>query len=100
MLSKRREKWCWGSFTDPEDMVVPLQAASSTYRIAHGARAGQKVLFLQLAPRRAAANDEVSRALCANAHGFNLHADVGCEADDRQGLEQLCRYIHPPGDCQ
>ena len=89
-----------GSFTDPDDLVVPLQAAASTYRIAHGARAGQKVLCLQLAPRRAAANDEVSRALCANAHGFSLHEGVGCEADDRQGLEQLCRYIHPPGDCQ
>ena len=85
-----------GSFTDPDDLVVPLQAAASTYRIAHGARAGEKVLCLQLASRRAAVNNEASRALCANAHGFNLHAGVRRAADDRQGLEQLCRYFTRP----
>ena len=32
------------------------------------------------------------------AHGFGLtqHAAVRCGADDRQGLEQLCRYIRRP----
>jgi Putative transposase len=25
--------------------------------------------------------------------GFGLHADVRCDAADRKGLEQLCRYI-------
>lgn len=25
--------------------------------------------------------------------GFSLHAAVRCDADDRQALEQLCRYI-------
>ena len=25
--------------------------------------------------------------------GFNLHAAVRCAAEDRQALEQLCRYI-------
>ena len=34
--------------------------------------------------------------LCVNAHGFSLHAGVRCEADDRQGIEQLCRYITRP----
>ena len=34
--------------------------------------------------------------LCANAQGFSLHAGVRCEADDRQGIEQLCRYITRP----
>ena len=28
--------------------------------------------------------------------GFSLHAGVRCEADDRQGIEQLCRYITRP----
>ena len=34
--------------------------------------------------------------LCGNAHGFSLHAGVRCEAHNRQGIEQLCRYITRP----
>ena len=34
--------------------------------------------------------------LCADIHGFSLHAAVRCDADDRQALEQLCRYITRP----
>ena len=34
--------------------------------------------------------------LCADIDGFSLHAAVGCGADDRQALEQLCRYITRP----
>ena len=34
--------------------------------------------------------------LCASAQGFSLHAGVRCEAEDRQGIEQLCRYIARP----
>ena len=37
-----------------------------------------------------------SRALCVNAQGFSLHAGVRCDANDRQGIEQLCRYITRP----
>ena len=32
-----------GSFTDMDKLMAPLQAAASTYRIAYGPRAGQKV---------------------------------------------------------
>ena len=81
--------------TDPDNLMASLQAAAANYRIAHGPRAGQKVLSLQLAPRRLARGGE-SSVLCANAHGFSLHAGVRCAADDRQGLEQLCRYITRP----
>ena len=35
-------------------------------------------------------------AHCANEQGFSLHAGVRCEATDRQGIEQLCRYITRP----
>ena len=28
--------------------------------------------------------------------GFSPHAAVRCEAEDRQGLERLCRYITRP----
>lgn len=34
--------------------------------------------------------------LCADMQGFSLHASVRCGAKDRQGLEQLCRYITRP----
>jgi hypothetical protein len=58
-----------------------------------GPRAGQKVLSL----RTVAGQDEKpGKALCADAHGFSLHAAVRCTADDRQALEQLCRYITRP----
>ena len=30
--------------------------------------------------------------LCADSNGFSLHAAVRCGADDRQALDQLCRY--------
>jgi hypothetical protein len=58
---------------DPENVLAPLQAASCTYRIALGPRAGRKVLSLQYAASRAA---PITQPLCANAHGFSLHA--GC----------------------
>jgi hypothetical protein len=32
------------------------------------------------------------RARLAVAHGFSLHADTAVRANDRQGLETLCRY--------
>ena len=79
---------------DADDVLAPLQAAASTWRIAAGPRAGRKVLTLvgrgelRLAQR--------THELCANAHGFSLHAGVHCEANDRQGIEQLCRYITRP----
>ena len=37
-----------------------------------------------------------SQPLCADIDGFSLHAAVRCAADDRQALEQLCRYITRP----
>ena len=95
LVEEAGETYLAGGITDPDDVMTPLQAAAANYRIAQGPRAGQKVLSLQLAPRRPARGGE-SSALCANAHGFSLHADVRCEAEDRQGLEQLCRYITRP----
>jgi len=54
---------------DPENLLAALQAASCTYRIAFGPRAGRKVLSLQYAASRAA---PMTQSLCANAHGFSL----------------------------
>jgi hypothetical protein len=78
---------------DRESALLPLQAASCTYRIALGPRAGQKVLSLQSVP----STDRPSAPeLRANAHGFSLHAAVRWGADQRKELEHLCRYITRP----
>ena len=39
---------------------------------------------------------DFKQTLCADIAGFSLHAAVRCGADDRQALEQLCRYITRP----
>jgi len=78
---------------DAHRALTPLQAASCTYRIALGPSAGQKVLSLQTLPGRVA---QLTPALCANAHGFSLHAAVRCGAHQRKRLERLCRYITRP----
>ena len=78
---------------DADHALTPLQAVSCTYRIALGPRAGQKVLSLQSVPSRPA---QSSQALCANAHGFSLHAAVRCGADQRKALERPCRSITRP----
>ncbi len=83
--------------TDPDNLLAPLQAASTSYRIAMGPRAGRKVLTLVGGGGETRSRDRATRdALCANAEGFSLHAGVRCEANDRQGIEQLCRYITRP----
>ena len=73
----------------------PLDCLSpgSAYRIAFGPRAGQKVLTMQGAMPR---DKDFKQTLCADIDGFSLHAAVRCGADDRQALEQLCRYITRP----
>ena len=75
---------------DTGNPLASLQAASCTYRIALGPRAGQKVLSLRTVAGR---DEKTTAALCANAHGFSLHAGVRCGAHQRKELERLCRYI-------
>lgn len=82
-----------GVCLDPDNVMAPLQAAVSTWRIAAWPRAGRKVLTLVGREQRPASR---TRELCANRQGFNLHADVRCEANDRQGIGQLCRYVTRP----
>ncbi len=79
--------------TDADHPLATLQAASCTYRIALGPRAGQKVLSLRTVAGR---DEKITHGLCADAHGFSLHAAVRCGADQRKQLEQLCRYITRP----
>ena len=78
---------------DTDRALAPLQAASCTYRIALGPRAGQKVLTLQSLPSQARPS---SQELRVKAHGFSLHAAMRWRADQRRELEHLCRYITRP----
>ena len=70
-----------------------MQTASCIYRIALGPRARQKVLRLRSVPGR---DEKATACLCAQAHGFSLHAGVRCGAHQRKELERLCRYITRP----
>jgi len=83
----------WLAEADTENPLASLQAASCTYRIALGPRAGQKVLSVRTVAGR---EEKPSKALCADAHGFSLHAAVRCGAAQRKQLERLCRYITRP----
>jgi hypothetical protein len=56
-------------------------------------RVGLKVLSVRTL---AGGDEKITRGLCADAHGFSLHAAVRCGADQRKQLEQLCRYITRP----
>ena len=50
-----------------------------------------------LSLRTVAGRDEKNTAaLCADAHGFSLHAGVRCGEHQRKELERLCRYITRP----
>jgi hypothetical protein len=83
----------WLAETDTENSSPSLQAASCTYRIALGPRAGQKVLSLRTLAVR---EEKPRKALCADAHGFSLHAAVRLASHQRKELERLCRYITRP----
>ena len=78
---------------DADNALASLQAASCTYRIVLGLRAGQKVLSLRTLSGRDA---KTSAGLCAAAQGFSLHAGVRCGTHQRKELDRLCRNITRP----
>jgi len=73
----------------------PLHAASCTYRIALGPRAGQKVVRLPTATALPAPRGTTTPR-CVELEGFSLHAETRCAINQRHKLEQLCRYITRP----
>ena len=83
--------------TDTDNPLASLQAASCTYRIALGPRAGQKVLSLRTMAGR---DEKTTAALRAEAHGFSLHPGVRCGAHQRKELERLCPLHHASCDGQ
>lgn len=74
-----------------EDPMLQIYGYSITYRIATGSQQGRKVFTLQtIAPK---IDQGVESDRVANVAGFNLHAGVMSDAQDRNKLERVCRYI-------
>jgi hypothetical protein len=72
--------------------IDDLLGHSIAYRVAVGPRAGQKVFSLQTVPAR---EDELRNGVAQYA-GFSLHAGIGVEAEQREKLERLTRYVSRP----
>jgi len=87
------QKWDFSRRRGPGRPGVMREIAELIVPMALGPRAGQKVLSLRTVVRR---DEKTTRALCADAHGFSLHAGVRCGAHQRKKLERLCRYITRP----
>src|SRR5207253_6747593 len=74
--------------------LAGISSASIQGRIALGPRAGARVLQLGREPD---APWVTSRGPCqAHLEGFDLHASITVGADDRAGVERLCRYVLRP----
>jgi hypothetical protein len=78
---------------DLEPTMAALSSASLQRRVATGPRRGHPIRRLRAgeSPRARA----IGRC-CADVEGFNVHAAVRIAANDREGLETLCRYIARP----
>jgi hypothetical protein len=75
-----------------EDPMQQLLGHSITYRVAVGARQGQKVFTLQTVTAKLDdGNDQAAKVA-----GFSLHAGVVAQHWERKKLERLCRYITRP----
>ena len=62
--------------------------------VATGPRRGCRVLRFGTEPEDGEATIKSKR--CAEVGGFNLHANVRVRANDREGIEHLCRYLARP----
>lgn len=76
-----------------EPAMAAMTAASLRRMVATGARRGLPIRRLK------SGQTPVARfwgKTCAEVEGFNIHANVRVAANDRVGLESLCRYIARP----
>ena len=79
---------------DESPLLAGLVSGSVQGRVTLGARAGRRVRRLG---DEADAEDVMSRGpRQAHLDGFDLHANVWVAANDRAGLERLCRYVQRP----
>jgi hypothetical protein len=78
--------------------LASLSSASVQGRVALGPRAGARLMALGRDPEA----QWVSSGGPRHAHldGFDLHGNVAVDGQDRQRLEQLCRYVLRPAVAQ
>ena len=80
------------TLADEEPVLAAITAASVRGVIATGERAGQRLRRVLSDP----ATGVRTASLCFASRGFSLHAATRVVADDRLGLERLCRYVARP----
>jgi hypothetical protein len=79
---------------DESPVLAGIVGASVQGRAALGLRAGARVRRLGDARDRAIVTSRGPRQ--AHLDGFDLHANVWVSANDRAGVERLCRYVLRP----
>ena len=79
---------------DESPVLAGIVGASVQGRVALGPRAGARVRRLGDARDTETVTSRGPRQ--AHLEGFDLHANVWVSANDRAGLERLCRYILRP----
>jgi hypothetical protein len=80
------------SLARDEPVLASLVGASVAGRIATGPNAGQRVRMAGIEIEDGY-REAWTGTRCANVAGFSLHANVAVRAQDRRGLERLCRYM-------
>ena len=79
---------------DESPIMAGIVGASVQGRVALGSRAGARVRRLGEARDTAAVPSRGPRQ--AHLEGYDLHANVWVPANDRAGVERLCRYVLRP----
>lgn len=96
----QREGWVddegrWEESAEEGPLELELAAASAAGRIASDARRGARVPPLDRVAPMDGSSPSQGR-VSARSGGFDLHAAISVSADDRAGLERLCKYISRP----
>jgi len=76
---------------EEQGLLSLFQAASIQGLVAQGPDAGTRLA--RIGRLGASEVSSVPSPLCAEVHGFSLHAAVRISNSDRERLEHLCRYI-------
>ena len=77
---------------DESPVLAGMTAASVQGLVATGKRAGMKVRRVLSDPTEAIRTGD----LCYASSGFSLHAATRIDAENKEGLERLCRYVARP----
>lgn len=92
-LEKRINKTDNDALKEKERLLAKCYAASIRSLIALGNNAGKPLWRRLISPDLIKEEHRDDRTIM----GFNLHASKAIEADDRDGLERILRYMgHPP----